>query len=90
MILCINHDFCTEPINVRCWMNSGKQMLASSFSGFDPTETLAAPNRNALMPWSGRPLRERPENLHHGCPLAHPAMLRAGPIEAMPGRIAPA
>jgi hypothetical protein len=25
--------------DVRCWVNSGKHMLAWSFSGFDPTET---------------------------------------------------
>jgi hypothetical protein len=42
--LCINHDFCTEPVNVRCWVISGKQMLALSFSGFD---TLAD-----LLPWT--------------------------------------
>ena len=27
--------------NVRYWMNSGKHMLALSFSGFDPTRTYA-------------------------------------------------
>jgi hypothetical protein len=27
--------------NVRCWMNSGKHMLALSFSAFDPYLTLA-------------------------------------------------
>jgi hypothetical protein len=26
--------------NVRYWMNSGKHLLALSFSGFDPTQTL--------------------------------------------------
>ena len=31
--------------DVRCWVNSGKHMLASSFSGFDPTQTLQ------LQPW---------------------------------------
>jgi hypothetical protein len=30
------------------WVNSGKHLLALSFSGFDPTETLAAPSGNAL------------------------------------------
>jgi hypothetical protein len=25
--------------DVRCWVNSGKHMLALSFSGFDPSET---------------------------------------------------
>jgi len=25
--------------NVRCWVNSGKHMLALSFSGFDPIRT---------------------------------------------------
>ena len=35
--------------NVRYWVvNSGKHLLALSFSGFDPTETLAAPNGNTL------------------------------------------
>jgi hypothetical protein len=26
--------------NVRCWVNSGKHLLAPSFSGFDPQATL--------------------------------------------------
>jgi hypothetical protein len=38
MNLCINHDFCTAPFHVRYWMNSGKQMLSLSFSGFDPQQ----------------------------------------------------
>jgi hypothetical protein len=28
--------------NVRCWMNSGRHLLAASFSGFDPNRTSAA------------------------------------------------
>jgi hypothetical protein len=27
--------------DVRCWVNSGKHLLSLSFSGFDPTATLA-------------------------------------------------
>jgi hypothetical protein len=34
--------------DVRSQGQSGKHLLALSFSGFDPTETLAAPNGNAL------------------------------------------
>jgi hypothetical protein len=30
--------------DVRCWVNSGKHMLPSSFSGFDPEQTFD--NRN--------------------------------------------
>jgi hypothetical protein len=33
---------------VRCWGQSGKHILALSFSAFDPTETLAVPTGNAL------------------------------------------
>jgi hypothetical protein len=36
--------------DVRCWVNSGKHLLALSFSGFDPTETFAAPGGGALDP----------------------------------------
>ena len=39
MFLCINHDFCTTSINVRCWSNSGKHLLTLSFSGFDSRST---------------------------------------------------
>jgi hypothetical protein len=31
-------------------MNSGRHLLTVSFSGFDPTETLAAPSGILLMP----------------------------------------
>ena len=34
--------------DVRCWVNSGKHLLSSSFSGFDPTETLVQSNDSAL------------------------------------------
>ena len=34
--------------NVRCWVNSGKHMLALSFSGFDPEQT---------FDWLGKPMR---------------------------------
>ena len=33
--------------DVRCWVNSGKHMLASSFSGFDPVSDIG--------PSEGRP-----------------------------------
>jgi hypothetical protein len=33
-------DMPTALRNVRCWMNSGKYMLALSLSGFDPSRTL--------------------------------------------------
>jgi hypothetical protein len=33
---------------VRSWGQSGKHMLAMSFSGFDPTETLAAARGSAF------------------------------------------
>ncbi|MGC2318208.1 MAG: hypothetical protein WA615_17200, partial [Bradyrhizobium sp.] len=36
-------DMQTALRNVRCWENSGKHMLALSFSGFDPQRTSAAP-----------------------------------------------
>jgi hypothetical protein len=41
-------DMPTALRNVRYWVNSGKHMLALSFSGFDPTATLAALNGNTL------------------------------------------
>ena len=31
--------------DVRCWVNSGKHLLAWSFSGFDPTPTLHCTHR---------------------------------------------
>jgi hypothetical protein len=32
--------------DVRYWMNSGKHMLALSFSGFDPNPTFSDPRRS--------------------------------------------
>jgi hypothetical protein len=34
--------FAQNGINVRYWMNNGKQMLDSSFSGLDPDRTPSA------------------------------------------------
>src|SRR6476646_3358259 len=34
--------------DVRCWVNSRKHVLTASFSGFDPTATLAATRVHAL------------------------------------------
>jgi hypothetical protein len=49
MKLCINHDFCTAPIHVRYWMNSGKQMLALSFSGFDHPQRTSGKDRPGIL-----------------------------------------
>jgi hypothetical protein len=37
-----------ELDEVRYWMDSGKHLLTVSFSGFDPSATLAAPSGSAL------------------------------------------
>ena len=34
-------DMPTQLSDVRCWVNSGKHLLAASISDFDPTRTLA-------------------------------------------------
>ena len=41
--------------DVRCWVNSGKHLLSLSFSGFDPTATLAATRVHALYHMSRLP-----------------------------------
>ena len=34
---------CEYLVNVRCWVNSGKHVLALSFSGFDPSRKSSTP-----------------------------------------------
>src|SRR5260370_41269192 len=40
-------------LDVRCWGQSGKHVLALSFSGFDPSETSVAPNEPVTEAASG-------------------------------------
>jgi hypothetical protein len=42
--------------HVRCWKNSGKHMLALSFSGFDPTRTSRVAAHAAVPPARKMPL----------------------------------
>jgi hypothetical protein len=57
--------------NVRYWMNSGKHMLALSFSEFDPIETMA-PDQSlrpvvCYFPLAARPQSVRLYALHKTC-----------------------
>ena len=42
-------DMPTASRNVRYWVKSGKHLLSLSFSGFDPTATLAALSGSPLI-----------------------------------------
>src|SRR5258708_10532107 len=44
-------DMPTALRNVRCWVNSGKHLLALSFSGFDPQQSFWASRLNLLIGW---------------------------------------